>query len=120
MKETFHSIGEWIEDTFGKNETIESPLDRCHFERVADEFRELWAEVDLPSGVGGMNVGLVGSEAADVVIALAGMCRRYGIDLQEEVDRKMDINRSREWEVFKNGTGRHISSTKNWDMLQNI
>ena len=112
--ETFDTIGDWIEETFGKNEEIEDRFSCVHFDRVTDEFDELTSAVDWES-VDSMNP--IANEAADVVIALAGMCRRYGIDLQQAVDEKMKINREREWDVYSNGTGRHITSNKNWSML---
>lgn len=120
MTETFDTIGDWIEDTFGENKDVKERYSPAHYERVNDEFKELGDEVYPPSGQGGMYLGMVGSEAADVVIALAGMCRRYGINLQEHVDKKMEINRNRQWEVFENGTGRHISSSKNFSHLDTL
>ena len=107
--ENFETIGNWLEDTFGKNEDIEDRYANCHLWRVLDEIEEMCELAPVTEGVA--------HEAADVVIALAGMCRRYGIDLQAAVDEKMKINREREWEVYSNGTGRHITSNKNWSML---
>lgn len=120
MTETFKTIGDWIEETFGDSNRLDMSdwyVYQAQFDRVKDEFLELEEEVSPPSGTGGTSMGAVGREAADVVISLAGMCRRYGIDLQEEVNKKMVVNREREWAVLPNGTARHISSTKNYDPL---
>lgn len=39
----------------------------------------------------------VGEELADVAIYLLGMAEILGIDLESEIDRKMDINRRRQY-----------------------
>ena len=111
MAETYRSIGDWIEDTFQPNDFIDR-YSTVHLDRVLDEIVELEMSLNPPSGVGGVRMSEVGQEAADVVIALAGMCRRYGIDLQEEVDKKMSVNRARKWKVFSNGTGKHVKEVQ--------
>lgn len=37
------------------------------------------------------------SEIADVVIVLYSLAERLGVDLHEQVERKMAINRARDW-----------------------
>lgn len=111
--ETFDSIGDWIEEVFGENEDITTDVN-AQFDRVSDEWEEFRREVARLQ-VERAYLSDVANEAADVVIALSGFCRRMEIDLQSEIDRKMEINRNRKWEVFSNGTGRHIKSAKNYD-----
>lgn len=49
-----------------------------------------------------------GPEMADVVIVLYGLASMLGIDLHEEINKKMDVNRHRTWEIQPDGTGRHL------------
>lgn len=88
MTETFDTIRQWAEDTFGPITTART------VERAGEEFEELRAE---PEDV---------SEAADVVICLA---RIPG--LWAEVERKMTVNRGRRWRLMGDGTGYHIKAT---------
>jgi hypothetical protein len=48
------------------------------------------------------------AEAADVLIVLYGVAGMRGFDLHAEVDRKMAINRGRQWEARGDGTGYHV------------
>lgn len=98
MKETGGSIAKWADETFGT-----SVLDRNIFERADDEMAELYAKVtfspEVPSGIA--------EECADVVIVLARLAHRCGFDIFEMVDRKMEINRGREWVLDGKGQGQH-------------
>jgi hypothetical protein len=87
MSETFKTIAQWCEETFG-------PVEPARIaERAAEEMAEL---LDAPERV---------EEAADVVIVLS----RYP-GLWEAVERKMAVNRARKWRLMGDGTGYHISS----------
>jgi len=48
------------------------------------------------------------SEAADVVIVLYRLARNCGLNLLDEVDRKMAINRGRTWKLDATGHGYHV------------
>lgn len=85
--ETFESIAAWAEATFGPI-TPERTVARADEEMV-----ELRAE---PGSV---------EEAADVVICLA----RYA-GLWAAVERKMAVNRKRQWRRVGDGTGYHIKA----------
>jgi hypothetical protein len=85
VKETFETIAQWCEETFGPV-TPERTA-----KRAAEEMNELLAD---PSRV---------EEAADVVIVLS----RYP-GLWEAVERKMAVNRARKWRLMGDGTGYHI------------
>ena len=86
--ETFETIRQWCEETFG-------PVapDRIAT-RATEEMDELRAD---PTRV---------EEAADVVIVLA----RHP-DLWAAVERKMAVNRARKWRLMGDGTGYHVKDT---------
>ena len=87
MPETMQSIADWCEETFG-------PITPERLaERAGEEMDELRAD---PSNV---------TEAADVVICLARYPRLWA-----EVERKMAINRQRQWQLMGDGTGYHIKT----------
>lgn len=83
--ETFDTIRQWCEETFGPAtpERIAS--------RAAEEMDELLAD---PSKV---------EEAADIVIILS----RHPT-LWAEIERKMSVNRKRQWRLMGDGTGYHV------------
>lgn len=85
-KETWESINQWCDDTFGKASVPDI------IKRAKEEFEEL-EEPDADHAI----------EAADVVICL---CRVPGF--AEALKRKMAINRRRKWRTDGNGTGYHI------------
>ena len=85
MAETFETIVQWCDETFGPI-TPERMV-----ERAGEEFEELRAD---PTSA---------EEAADVLICLA---RVPGI--WKAVERKMAVNRKRQWALRGDGTGYHI------------
>lgn len=85
-EETFATIAEWGNKTFGY----------CTAERAIERAGEEWQEMMEP----GADVRV---EAADVIICLL---RISGV--AETIQRKMQINRSREWALKGDGTGYHI------------
>ena len=98
-----HAISEWAVHTFGPAEAIEDI-----FDKTADEFDELEAEIYGPSTDDGyIDTSKVAKELADVYIMIAQMATHIGVNLQSEVDKKMEINVSRQWDVRGNGTGQH-------------
>lgn len=85
MSETTESIAEWSRQTFG-------PVNlRAVWDRADMEMNELENAID----------GVVDSdpadEAADVVIVLCRLTAEYGVDLWGAVERKMAVNRERQW-----------------------
>jgi hypothetical protein len=97
MAETWQSISDWCDRTFGPA----SPM------RMAARANEEMAElIDKASRAETYNDEVL-IEAADVVICLA---RFPGI--WEAVERKMDINRSRVWRLTGEGTGYHIAQSE--------
>lgn len=88
--ETFASIIQWGDGA----ERLIAPS----YERIIDRAWEEWKEMIKP----GADVPV---EAADVIIVLL---RIPGI--AEAIQRKMAINRAREWRLMGDGTGYHISA----------
>lgn len=85
QQETWESIAAWQRETFGP-----VALDR-QAKRAAEEMDELLAD---PTDVG---------EAADVCIVLAGYP-----GIRDAIERKMAINRARQWKLNGDGTGYHV------------
>ena len=103
MKETQASIYQWARETFGEP--------RSNFQiynRAREEFRELGDVL-----IAGSNDPKAVEEIADVVIVLSQIAERLGLDLGEAIDRKMAINREREWVTNGDGTGQHVEGVSN-------
>ena len=49
-----------------------------------------------------------GREAADVAILLHRLVGLLGMELSEQVDAKMRVNRARTWKAAGDGTGGHV------------
>lgn len=96
MRETSQSIAQWAVETFGP---LRHPYRGAV--RANEEMAELLTKVASGSGQD------VPGECADVVICLARLCDVYGVDLFEEVDRKMAVNRARNWKRDGTGCGYH-------------
>lgn len=98
--ETQESVCAWASSTFGPT-TLWASISRYLLE--AKELETLcvprngviWRD-KLPE------------EIADCVITLYRVCEELGVSLAEEVDKKMAINRSREWKLNGDGTGQHL------------
>ncbi len=102
MKETQASIYQWVRETFGE------PRSNFQiFERAQEEFDEVNFAL-----VNGSVPEIVVEEIADVVIVLSQIAERLGVDLADAIDRKMAINRAREWKTAGDGTGQHVEGVK--------
>jgi predicted house-cleaning noncanonical NTP pyrophosphatase (MazG superfamily) len=89
MKETTKTIVEWQNETFGVPKFSEIT------KKLGNEIKEF-----LQSGAT--------EEAADVVIMLCAYVNRTdGVDLWEEVEKKMAINRAKTWKKQKDWTWQH-------------
>lgn len=97
LRENQQSICAWTEATFGEASSNARVAARAN-EEMAELLRALTSDDDHPKAV---------EEAADVVIILYRLAHRMGCDLHAEIDRKMEINRKREWKVT-NGHGYHV------------
>jgi NTP pyrophosphatase (non-canonical NTP hydrolase) len=95
--ETSNSIRDWGDETFGKVSDLSALVARARGE--LDELEEAIRAGDLAEA---------GREAADVVILLHRLVALAGMDLNEQVDAKMAVNRARKWKATGDGTGGHV------------
>lgn len=71
-------------------------------ERAVEEIDEALAE--LRAG----GTAKAGVEIADAIICLMVAASRLGVDIQAEIDAKMQINRARQWRVDETGCVYHV------------
>jgi NTP pyrophosphatase (non-canonical NTP hydrolase) len=95
--ETSNSIREWGDATFGKVSDLSALVARARGE--LDE---------LDGAIRANDSQDIGKEAADVVILVHRLVALAGMDLSEQVDAKMAINRARKWKAAGDGTGGHV------------
>ena len=95
--ETSLSIREWGDATFGEVKDLAALV-----QRARGELDELLAAVQAG------DKAEIGREAADVVILLHRLVALAGMDLSEQVDAKMQVNRGRTWRAAGDGTGGHV------------
>ncbi len=95
--ETSNSIRAWGDETFGKVADLSALIARARGE--LDELDEAIKANDRPE---------IGREAADVVILLHRLVALAGMELSEQVDAKMAVNRARTWKAAGDGTGGHV------------
>jgi NTP pyrophosphatase (non-canonical NTP hydrolase) len=95
--ETQESIHKWAVNTFG-NVIKQS----TYAIRMNLEVAELLQKLDQGKWPAARE------ECADVFIVLCCVASQLGIDLQDEVNRKMEINRNRKWKLHGDGTAQHI------------
>lgn len=97
MKETQESISTWIEETFGPVGNNARVVARAN-EEMAEIIRSVTIDDNHPE---------LAEEMADVIIVFYRIATRLKIDLMNEVDKKMEINRSRQWKLDGSGCGYH-------------
>lgn len=97
-RETQRSISDWANATFGAVGSNASVAARANKE-MAELLTALISDDAHPKAI---------EEAADVMIVLMRLAERCGMDLLGEVDRKMGVNRKREWNLDGNGNGQHV------------
>lgn len=97
-EETQESITQWANETFGP------PASNM---RVAARANEEMAELLRVLSVDDHHAKAA-EEIADVVIVLSRLASSLSVDIQEEIDKKMAINRQREWKLDKTGHGYHV------------
>lgn len=97
-QETQLSISEWANSTFGPSGSTLRVAARAN-EEMAELLRWLSMDDAHPKAL---------EEIADVVIILYRAAWRLGGDLHAEIDRKMAINRAREWNLDGSGHGYHV------------
>lgn len=90
-------IANWADTTFG---VAKNPF--AIFSKTQAEFNELIIAVDERHRAD------ICKEAADVLITLYHFVNSLGGDLDEEVDKKMEVNVKRVWKLNGDGTGQHV------------
>ena len=96
--ETQESVSTWAANTFGPAISNVRVAIRAN-EEMAELLRALASDDESVKAP---------REAADVLIVLYVLATRLGVDLHEEVDRKMAINRARKWALDGTGHGYHV------------
>ncbi len=95
--ETSSTIREWGDAAFGEVRDLSALVVRARGE--LDE---------LEQAVRANDQAEIGREAADVAILLHRLVALAGLDLGDEVDAKMAVNRARTWRAAGDGTGGHV------------
>lgn len=109
------SIAQWGRETFGHPGEVPPPLPiatRMNVE-VAELLNGL-AELDkvpLLTREHETMTASVAAECADVAIMLVQVADALGVDLEEEIAAKMQINRARAWARGANGKVQHVEGT---------
>lgn len=96
--ETQQSITEWANETFGLAGSNARVAARAN-EEMAELLRALTADDNHPKAA---------EEVADVMIIMQRLATRLGIRTDDEIDRKMAINRQRVWKKDNTGHGYHV------------
>lgn len=92
-------VNAWQSDTFGHLNTFHNIR-----EKLAEEISELasaiWPDVGtFPDPARPVSHrAKIAEESADVVIVLMGLARNQGFDLLSEVEKKLEINKARQWD----------------------
>lgn len=97
-RENQQTISQWIEETFGAAGSNARVVARAN-EEMAEMLRDVTADDSHPN---------LAEEMADVVIVLYRIATRLGVDLHDEIDKKMLINRARKWTLDGTGCGYHV------------
>lgn len=95
--ETSQTIREWGDAIFGAPTDLTVLVKRARVEM--DELEQALREGDHAEA---------GREAADVMILLHRLAGLLGMELSEQVDAKMQVNRARKWKAAGDGTGGHV------------
>jgi MazG-like family len=96
--ETQATISAWAESTFGPSGSNARAIARANRE-MAELLEHVTADDRHPEAA---------EEIADIVIVLSRVMTRLGVDLQDEIDRKMAKNRARKWKLDGTGHGYHV------------
>ena len=92
-----YAIAAWAEEAFGPVASNARLAARAN-EEMSELLRCLTTDDDGPGA---------GEEVADILIVLSRLGRNMGFNIDDEVDKKMAINRSRTWDRTGTGHGYH-------------
>ena len=98
MTENQRTVSNWANETFGPAGSNARVAARAN-EEMAELLRALTVDDNHPKAA---------EEVADIVIILYRLATRLGIDIYDEIDRKMEVNRKREWKLDNTGHGYHV------------
>lgn len=98
---TQQRITDWANSTFGKSVSNLRVATRAN-EEMAELLSELSVDDSSEKAV---------EECADVYIVLCRVVENLGFDFQRAVDRKMDINSARRWNLDGSGHGYHVKES---------
>jgi NTP pyrophosphatase (non-canonical NTP hydrolase) len=96
--ETQGAISDWADSTFGPVSSNARVAARAN-EEMAELLRALTVDDASPKAA---------EEIADIFIVLFRLATRLGVDVDEAIDRKMQINRLRKWNKDGSGHGYHV------------
>lgn len=96
--ETQDSISKWADETFGPAGSNARVAARAN-EEMAELLRALTSDDNHPKAA---------EEIADIFIVLYRVAYRLKADIHAEIDKKMAVNRKREWKVDGTGHGYHV------------
>lgn len=96
--ETQYTINEWANSTFGNAKSALSITIRAN-----EEMAELLSELKTEN----YDKDKVAEECVDVIIIMMRLFSLLGKDYLEEINKKMKINRKRQWNVNSSGHGYH-------------
>lgn len=91
-------ITQWSDNTFGDKSPIEIAT------RMNNEVAELLTGLANNPEAINEHAG----ECADVLIMLVQVAHKLGVDLEAELDKKMVINKDRQWTVLASGKAQHV------------
>lgn len=97
-RENQATITRWIEETFGPAGSNARVVARAN-EEMAELLKDVTSDDAHPN---------LANEMADIVIILYRVATRLGVNLLEEVDKKMAVNRARAWDLDGTGCGYHV------------
>lgn len=96
--ENQQTVARWSEETFGPVSDHKTLVTRA-----MTEMEELLEAIEKG------DISEAGKEAADVTILLWRLMELNGLNLDNEVTKKMAENRGRQWTCKGDGTGKHIA-----------
>lgn len=96
MSETQKTINKWARGIFGR--AVPCVLAARANQEMAELITAISKDQRAKASV----------EMADIVICLFRLADSICVDLQEQIDRKMEINRKRKWVVDDYGVGQHV------------
>lgn len=99
-------LTEFTREKFWGNRSREEVSSQVITKMLA-EMDELIEAIEAHEGGHG-SLKYLGGELADVAFMLYQLAQLYYFDLEEEVRKKLEINKARNWELQPDGTYQHI------------